>query len=89
MVTIPEERYILPFVSRLLCLAFLNLCTFAKVIIEVMVQHHEDGHNGPSNTIDLNRPTHTHGRVQLQDRDTGAILLVPQPSSDPNDPLNW
>ncbi|KAJ5392313.1 hypothetical protein N7509_007803 [Penicillium cosmopolitanum] len=28
------------------------------------------------------------GRVRLQDG-TGATLLVPQPSSDPNDPLNW
>ncbi|KAL3459716.1 MFS transporter [Aspergillus heterothallicus] len=30
----------------------------------------------------------TLGRVRLQDG-TGATLLVPQPSSDPNDPLNW
>ncbi|BCS30614.1 uncharacterized protein APUU_80917S [Aspergillus puulaauensis] len=31
----------------------------------------------------------TLGRVRLQDETTGATLLVPQPSSDPNDPLNW
>lgn len=31
----------------------------------------------------------TIGRVRLQDETTGATLLVPQPSSDPNDPLNW
>ncbi|KAF9885312.1 hypothetical protein FE257_013029 [Aspergillus nanangensis] len=36
-----------------------------------------------------NRQIETLGRVQLQDETTGAILLVPQPSSDPNDPLNW
>ncbi|KAJ6000126.1 hypothetical protein N7481_000535 [Penicillium waksmanii] len=35
------------------------------------------------------RPTETLGHVRLQDEVTGATLLVPQPSSDPNDPLNW
>jgi hypothetical protein len=34
-------------------------------------------------------PTETLGHVRLQDEVTGATLLVPQPSSDPNDPLNW
>ncbi|OOQ90431.1 MFS transporter [Penicillium brasilianum] len=34
-------------------------------------------------------PTETLGHVRLQDGITGATLLVPQPSSDPNDPLNW
>ncbi|KAL5361527.1 major facilitator superfamily domain-containing protein [Aspergillus floccosus] len=34
-------------------------------------------------------PTETLGHVRLQDEVTGITLLVPQPSSDPNDPLNW
>jgi hypothetical protein len=34
-------------------------------------------------------PTETLGHVRLQDEVTGATILVPQPSSDPNDPLNW
>ncbi|OKP06311.1 hypothetical protein PENSUB_6301 [Penicillium subrubescens] len=34
------------------------------------------------------RPTETLGHVRLQDEVTGETLLVPQPSSDPNDPLN-
>jgi hypothetical protein len=28
------------------------------------------------------------GRVQLRS-ESGEIILVPKPSSDPNDPLNW
>ena len=28
------------------------------------------------------------GRVQLR-TESGEIILVPKPSSDPNDPLNW
>lgn len=35
-----------------------------------------------------NRKTETLGRVRLQN-ETGTMLYVPQPSSDPNDPLNW
>ncbi|KAJ6142440.1 hypothetical protein N7471_001893 [Penicillium samsonianum] len=44
-----------------------------------------------SSTITAHRhhPTETLGHVRLQDEVTGATLLVPQPSSDPNDPLNW
>jgi hypothetical protein len=34
-------------------------------------------------------PTETLGRIRLQDDVTGETLLVPQPSTDPNDPLNW
>jgi hypothetical protein len=30
---------------------------------------------------------HTLGSIQLHNKDTGALLLVPTPSSDPNDPL--
>lgn len=29
------------------------------------------------------------GRLQLRDIETNEIVLVPRPSSDPNDPLNW
>jgi hypothetical protein len=29
------------------------------------------------------------GNVQLRDQDTNEIILVPTPSDDPNDPLNW
>lgn len=28
------------------------------------------------------------GRVQLR-AENGEIILIPKPSSDPNDPLNW
>lgn len=28
------------------------------------------------------------GRVQLR-TESGEIILVPKPSTDPNDPLNW
>jgi len=28
------------------------------------------------------------GRVQLRS-ETGEVILIPKPSSDPNDPLNW
>jgi hypothetical protein len=28
------------------------------------------------------------GRVQLRS-ENGEIILIPKPSSDPNDPLNW
>lgn len=31
----------------------------------------------------------TLGSVRLQNAQTKEIILVPQPSSDPNDPLNW
>ncbi len=29
------------------------------------------------------------GNVQLRDQETNEIILVPTPSDDPNDPLNW
>lgn len=29
------------------------------------------------------------GRLQLRHKDTNKILLIPTPSTDPNDPLNW
>ncbi|KAJ6105108.1 hypothetical protein N7523_010182 [Penicillium sp. IBT 18751x] len=49
----------------------------------------EDEMNGPAITAHRHHPTETLGHVRLQDETTGATLLVPQPSSDPNDPLNW
>ncbi|KAJ5213044.1 hypothetical protein N7449_000213 [Penicillium cf. viridicatum] len=50
---------------------------------------HEDGCNSSAITAHRHNPTETLGHVRLQDEVTGATLLVPQPSSDPNDPLNW
>lgn len=31
----------------------------------------------------------TLGNLRLIDQETNAVILVPTPSSDPNDPLNW
>ena len=31
----------------------------------------------------------TLGSVRLRNVETNEIVLVPQPSDDPNDPLNW
>ncbi len=31
----------------------------------------------------------TLGHLQLRHKDTNEIQLIPKPSSDPNDPLNW
>lgn len=31
----------------------------------------------------------TLGNLRLVDPETNAVILVPTPSSDPNDPLNW
>ncbi|PHH90807.1 hypothetical protein CDD83_2606 [Cordyceps sp. RAO-2017] len=38
---------------------------------------------------DDGRRGQTLGRVRLMHRDTKALILVPAPTSDPNDPLNW
>ncbi|CAM1505631.1 Fc.00g112680.m01.CDS01 [Cosmosporella sp. VM-42] len=35
------------------------------------------------------RPKHTLGNIQLRDNETNALFLIPTPSSDINDPLNW
>ncbi|KAJ5291705.1 hypothetical protein N7478_000956 [Penicillium angulare] len=35
------------------------------------------------------KPTNTLGSVQLRNPITNDIILVPTPSNDPNDPLNW
>jgi hypothetical protein len=31
----------------------------------------------------------TLGNVRLRHHDTNEVILIPTPSSDPNDPLNW
>lgn len=31
----------------------------------------------------------TLGTIQLRHHDTNQVILVPTPSRDPNDPLNW
>ena len=31
----------------------------------------------------------TLGNVRLRHQETNEIILIPTPSSDPNDPLNW
>lgn len=31
----------------------------------------------------------TLGNLRLIDQETNAVILVPTPSADPNDPLNW
>lgn len=31
----------------------------------------------------------TLGHLRLRDEDTNQIILIPNPSEDPNDPLNW
>lgn len=31
----------------------------------------------------------TLGRVRLHDENTNQIILIPSPSEDPDDPLNW
>lgn len=33
--------------------------------------------------------TRTLGNVRLRHHDTNKIILIPMPSSDPDDPLNW
>lgn len=48
----------------------------------------------PINTADANlsaplRKAQTLGSVRQRDEHTNEIILIPTPSSDPNDPLNW
>ncbi|KAB5515124.1 putative MFS transporter [Coniochaeta sp. 2T2.1] len=54
-----------------------------------MSRSHDDELNSSEITPHHIAPQQTLGHVQLQDGVTGDTLLVPQPSSDPNDPLNW
>ena len=51
--------------------------------------YNEDELNGSTTPAHRQHRTETLGHVRLQDEVTGTTLLVPQPSSDPNDPLNW
>ena len=45
-------------------------------------------HGGGDSVV--NKPTtHTLGTIQLRHHETNEIILVPTPSNDPNDPLNW
>jgi hypothetical protein len=47
----------------------------------------------PSADYDVDRVDKTRkrtlGNVRLRHPDTNEIILIPAPSSDPNDPLNW
>lgn len=53
-----------------------------------MASHPENELDSSGITAVNRQPVNTLGHVRLQD-ETGTRLLVPQPSSDPNDPLNW
>lgn len=39
--------------------------------------------------VDTASKRRTMGHVQLRDHETNEIILIPTPSNDPNDPLNW
>lgn len=54
-----------------------------------MIHRHEDELSSSVITVPHRHPMETLGHVRLQDETTGITLLVPPPSSDPNDPLNW
>lgn len=43
--------------------------------------------NGSSKMVEMKQ--NTLGNVRLRHHETNEIILVPTPSSDPNDPLNW
>lgn len=40
-------------------------------------------------TMDDIKPVNTLGTVRLHHAETKEVILVPAPSNDPNDPLNW
>ena len=40
-------------------------------------------------TMDDIQVVHTLGTVRLHHAETKEVILVPAPSNDPNDPLNW
>ncbi|KAI5465860.1 major facilitator superfamily domain-containing protein [Mariannaea sp. PMI_226] len=44
---------------------------------------------GSTHEATVSNRKHTLGNVQLRDRETNALLLIPIPSQDPHDPLNW
>ncbi|KAK0657330.1 major facilitator superfamily domain-containing protein [Cercophora newfieldiana] len=39
--------------------------------------------------VETSSKKRTLGHVQLRDHETNEIILIPTPSNDPNDPLNW
>ena len=43
----------------------------------------------PGDDLRKTMTVNTLGSVRLQHEHTNEIILVPQPSNDPNDPLNW
>lgn len=45
--------------------------------------------SGDRATVKDRIPLATMGNVRLRHHETNEIILVPTPSSDPNDPLNW
>ncbi|KAJ5097126.1 hypothetical protein N7456_007847 [Penicillium angulare] len=52
----------------------------------------DDGGRSCADSIDSDlkaKPTNTLGSVQLRNPITNDVILVPTPSNDPNDPLNW
>lgn len=40
-------------------------------------------------TVAGGQKTQTLGTIQLRNDQTNEVILVPTPSNDPNDPLNW
>ena len=44
---------------------------------------------GPVKSVDTATGVHTLGHVRLRDVATNEIILIPAPSDDPKDPLNW
>ena len=40
-------------------------------------------------SVEKTRKHHTLGHVRLRHHETNEIILIPTPSNDPNDPLNW
>lgn len=45
--------------------------------------------DGSGNDITEKKARVTLGNVRLRNQDTNALILIPAPSADPNDPLNW
>jgi hypothetical protein len=39
--------------------------------------------------LNITKRIHTLGSVRHRHEHTGEIILIPTPSKDPNDPLNW
>ncbi|KAJ5666379.1 uncharacterized protein N7477_008827 [Penicillium maclennaniae] len=51
----------------------------------------EDGPHGYDNTLkkEITNPIKTLGHLRLRHAETNEVILVPTPSADPKDPLNW